>query len=51
MKEKVQRADVNEAAEKKPFEEPELTYVPPKLEENGRVEEVTLQGFFGTFSP
>lgn len=28
-----------------------LEYVPPKLEEQGKVEEVTLQGFFGSFSP
>lgn len=37
--------------ERKPFEEPKLTYVPPKLETHGKVEDVTLQGFFGTFSP
>ncbi|MCA9840236.1 MAG: lasso RiPP family leader peptide-containing protein [Trueperaceae bacterium] len=28
-----------------------LEYTPPKLEEHGNVEEVTLQTFFGTFSP
>jgi hypothetical protein len=28
-----------------------LEYSPPKLQEHGNVEEVTLQTFFGTFSP
>ena len=37
--------------DKKPFEEPKLTYLTPKLTERGNVQEVTLQGFFGSFSP
>ena len=28
-----------------------LEYTPPKLQEHGNVEDVTLQTFFGTFSP
>ncbi len=35
---------VSESVEKK-------DYVAPKLQEHGNVEEVTLQTFFGTFSP
>ena len=37
--------------DKKPFDEPKLTYLTPKLTERGSVQEVTLQGFFGSFSP
>ena len=37
--------------DRKPFEEPRLTYLTPKLTERGSVQEVTLQGFFGSFSP
>ena len=41
-----------ETQDRKRFEEPKLTYVQPKLEERGKVEEVTQQGgFFGSFSP
>lgn len=35
---------------KKPFEQPKLTYVKPKLSKQGRVTHVT-QSFFGSFSP
>ena len=35
---------------KKPFEEPKLSYVKPKLSEQGKVSQVT-QSFFGSFSP
>lgn len=35
---------------KKPFEEPKLTYVKPKLNKQGKVAQVT-QSFFGSFSP
>ena len=41
----------SEAPEVKPFEEPKLTYLTPKLSERGNVQDVTLQGFFGSFSP
>ena len=34
---------------KRPFTEPKLTFVAPKLVKRGTVEELT--GFFGTFSP
>ena len=37
--------------DKKPFEEPKLFYLTPTLTERGTVQEVTLQGFFGSFSP
>ena len=46
----------NEASEdtsppsKKPFKTPKLTYLPPKLTKQGKVEQVT-QSFFGSFSP
>ena len=36
---------------RKPFEEPKLTYLTPTLTERGNVQDVTLQGFFGSFSP
>ena len=35
--------------EKRPFKEPKLTYVTPKLVEHGEVTDLT--GFFGTFYP
>jgi hypothetical protein len=34
---------------KKPWQEPKLTFVEPKLTQHGKLEEVT--GFFGGFSP
>ena len=37
--------------DKKLFDEPKLTYLTPKLTERGNVQERTLQGFFGSFSP
>lgn len=36
---------------KKPFEEPKLTYVKPKLKKEGKVVNLTTQSFFGSFSP
>ncbi len=36
---------------KKPFEEPKLTFIEPKLTRHGDVTKITQQGFFGTFSP
>lgn len=39
-----------EQSDKKPFKEPKLTYVKPKLNKQGKVEQVT-QSFFGSFSP
>ena len=36
--------------QKKPFEEPKLTYIKPKLNKQGKVTQVT-QSFFGSFSP
>jgi hypothetical protein len=39
--------------EKKPWEEPKLAFVEPKLTKHGNLEKVTGQrdGFFGEFSP
>lgn len=34
-----------------PQPESKLAYTKPKLKEHGSVQEVTLQGFFGSFSP
>ena len=45
------QADIKAAPDVKPFEEPKLTYLTPKLSERGNVQDVTLQGFFGSFSP
>jgi hypothetical protein len=39
-----------QAEEKRPFEEPKLTYVTPKLIEHGKVTDIT-QAFFGEFYP
>jgi hypothetical protein len=36
---------------KKPWQEPKLTFVEPKLTKHGALEEVTGQGFFGGFTP
>jgi hypothetical protein len=36
---------------KKPWHEPKLTFVEPKLTEHGSLEKVTGEGFFGGFSP
>ena len=36
--------------DKKPWEEPKLAFVEPKLTKHGNLEKVT-HGFFGTFSP
>jgi hypothetical protein len=36
---------------KKPWQEPKLAFVEPKLTKHGSLEEVTGQGFFGGFTP
>ena len=36
---------------KKPWQEPKLAFVEPKLTKHGTLEEVTGQGFFGGFTP
>ena len=36
--------------DQKPFEQPKLTYIKPKLSKQGKVAQVT-QSFFGSFSP
>jgi len=39
------------SAGKKPWQEPKLAFVEPKLTQHGSLEEVTGQGFLGSFSP
>jgi hypothetical protein len=36
---------------KKPWQEPKLAFVEPKLTKHGTLEEVTGQGFFSGFTP
>lgn len=36
---------------KKPFDEPKLTFVEPRLTKHGDATRITQQGFFGTFVP
>lgn len=36
---------------KKPWQEPKLAFVEPKLTQHGSLEEVTGEGFFGAFTP
>ena len=38
-------------ADKKPWQEPKLTFVEPKLTKHGSLEEATGHGFFGGFTP
>ena len=49
-KDKRQRVLQQEQEEKKPWEDPKLTFVEPKLTKHGELKEVTGQ-FFGGFSP
>ena len=37
--------------DKKPWQEPKLAFVEPKLTKHGSLEEITGQGFFGGFTP
>jgi len=41
----------SESSGKKPWQEPKLAFVEPKLTKHGTLEEVTGQGFFGGFTP
>jgi hypothetical protein len=36
---------------KKPWQEPKLAFVEPKLTKHGSLEKVTGQSFFGAFTP
>jgi len=36
---------------KKPFVEPKLAFIEPKLTKHGDATKITHQGFFGTFTP
>ena len=36
---------------KKPFVEPKLAFIEPKLTKHGDATKITQQGFFGTFTP
>ena len=46
-----QESAASPAAAKKPWQEPKLVFVEPKLTKHGSLEEVTGQGFFGAFTP
>jgi hypothetical protein len=56
-KDKVQTAqhaqdgDTSLPSGKKPWQEPKLTFVEPKLTKHGSLEKVTGQSFFGPFTP
>jgi hypothetical protein len=39
------------AENRKPWQEPKLDFIEPKLTKHGELTEVTGQGFFGSFSP
>ena len=41
----------SQSPDKKPWQEPKLTFVEPKLTKHGSLEEVTGQAFFGGFTP
>jgi hypothetical protein len=45
-----QQSDLGNSAVKKPWQEPKLTFIKPRLTDHGKLEEVTGQ-FFGQFSP
>jgi len=40
----------SEGQDKRPFEQPKLSYVKPRLNKQGKVAQIT-QSFFGSFSP
>lgn len=40
-----------ESQVKKPFSEPKLSFIEPKLTKHGDATQITQQGFFGTFTP
>ena len=46
-----QEPDSAQTLGKKPWEEPKLAFVEPKLTKHGSLEEITGQGFFGGFTP
>jgi hypothetical protein len=46
-----QEPAASQPLDKKPWEEPKLTFVEPKLTKHGSLEEMTGQGFFGAFTP
>ena len=41
----------SQSSGKKPWQEPKLAFVEPKLTKHGALEEVTGQGFLGAFTP
>jgi hypothetical protein len=41
----------SQPVDKRPWVEPKLAFVEPKLTKHGSLEEVTGQGFFGGFTP
>ena len=42
---------ITETETKKPFLEPKLAFIEPKLTKHGDATKITQQGFFGTFTP
>jgi len=49
---KVLEREEQEKVDKKPFEEPKLTFIEPKLTKHGDATKITGGGgFFGTFIP
>jgi hypothetical protein len=47
----VEKTESAPTLEKKPWQEPKLVFVEPKLTKHGSLEEITGQSFFGGFSP
>lgn len=37
--------------DKKPWQEPKLAFIEPKLTKHGKLEKLTGEGFFGGFTP
>ena len=48
---KVLESEEQGKVDKKPFEEPKLTFIEPKLTKHGDATKITGGGFFGTFTP
>ena len=47
-----QESAASQSPDKKPWQEPKLAFVKPKLTKHGDLKEVTgIDGFFGPFSP
>jgi hypothetical protein len=51
LPQEMEAEESSQSAGKKPWQEPKLAFVEPKLTKHGTLEEVTGQGFFGGFTP